>query len=314
MVFRWLVLIAAVATTIVASAADDSAVVAESPRAKLLLADVEAEMAKLPQASRAQFAASRPRLVQMLDNLYLNRALANEARALGLDRDPHLARQIAIQVEKMLAQARLDRVGSDTKAAFDANPTKYEPRAREVYVANPGRFQLPEQVHVAHLLVKIGQDGDAAALTRAEALRARLLAGEKLADLAASSSDDPSAKRNKGDLGMVPTSKLDPAFAKAAMALNAPGELSAAIKSKFGYHIIQFKAKKSATVLGFDEVKAELLAEIGKNLVDEARTQYQGSMFEPKPTVNEDLVDRLHRDAQMKARQSAESAAPPFKR
>jgi peptidyl-prolyl cis-trans isomerase C len=285
-----------------AVAADDATVIAESPRAKLTLADFDAEMAKLPPASRAQFAASRARLVQMLDNLYLNRALANDARAIGLDKDPLIARQIALQTDKLLAQARTEKLDRDTKAAFDANPAQYEARAKELYLANPERFRAPESIHVAHILVKPGPDGDAAARAKAEALRARAVAGETFSELAREASDDPSVKRNNGDLGMVPANKLDPAFAKAALALSQPGELSPVVKSTFGYHVIQYKARKAATLRSFDEARAELLAEIGRGLVDSTRSHFQGSMFEPKPKVDEALIDKLQQDAAASAK------------
>ena len=46
---------------------------------------------RLPPASRAQFAANRQRVMQVLNNLFLNRAAARDARAAGLDKDPTIA-------------------------------------------------------------------------------------------------------------------------------------------------------------------------------------------------------------------------------
>ena len=102
-----------------ACAVDAAGVIAESARAKVTVADYQAEIDKLPPAARAEFAANHLRLTQFLDTLYTSRAMAADARASGLDRDPLLARQIAIQVDRMLAAARYVQLDAEASAAFD---------------------------------------------------------------------------------------------------------------------------------------------------------------------------------------------------
>ena len=72
-------------------------------------------------------------------------------------------------------------------------------------------------------------------------------AGGNFADLARKFSEDPGSKDKGGELPMIPTAQLDPAYAKAAMALN-PGQTSDLVRSQFGYHIIQTVAKQAAGV------------------------------------------------------------------
>lgn len=278
--------------------AQDSPAVMESSRARVTLADFEAELAKLPPAQQAAFVGSRVRVVQILNNLYVNRILAAEARSLGLDQDPVLARQIEQQVEKMLAQARLDRFDKETRATLPGRTEQIEARAREVYAANPAKFQTPEQVHVAHVLVKAGPDGDDAARARAEAIRVRAAAGADFAALARETSDDPTAKRNGGDLGMIAVDRLDPAFAKAALALSKPGELSPVVKSSYGFHVILFKAKRPATTRSYDEVKAQLVAEIGDTIVADTRSLHMSLPFQPEPKIDEALLGQIMQRAQ----------------
>ena len=162
-------------------------------------------------------------------------------------------------------------------------------------MSDPARFRVPEQVHVAHVLVKAGADGDAAAKAKAKAedVRARVVAGAAIGEIAVELSDDPSAKRNRGDLGMVPVDKLDPEFAKAPLAMNTPGEVSPVVKSAFGYHVIQFKGKRPAGTKGFDEVKGGLIDEIRNNVVQDTRTLHMSLPFEPAPKVNEALLDQI---------------------
>src|SRR5699024_801289 len=59
------------------------------------------------------------------------------------------------------------------------------------------------QYHARHILIRSGEDAaeDAAARERAEALHARIVAGEDFAEVATEESDDASSSASGGDLG-----------------------------------------------------------------------------------------------------------------
>jgi peptidyl-prolyl cis-trans isomerase C len=285
-----------------AAAEDNSPAIAESPRGRITLAEYEAEMAKLAPPARAQFAANRTRLVQLLNSLYLNRTVANDARAAGLDRDPVVAHQIALLIDKTLAQIWIAKVEEKAAAAFDADPGKYVARAREIYLSDMEKYKTPEKVRVFHVLVKVGPEGDAAARKRAEALRAKIAAGTPIADVARDESDDPTAKGTGGDLGFFTAKDFDPEFTAAAFALTRRGELAPVTKTKFGYHVIEFQERKPAVQRSFDEVKQEILADVRRSWIETERTKYQGSMFtDPPPKVNEELISKINADARATA-------------
>ncbi|MDR3576324.1 MAG: peptidylprolyl isomerase [Anaerolineaceae bacterium] len=69
-------------------------------------------------------------------------------------------------------------------------------------------------------------------------VRARLVAGENFAKVAAEVSTDTGTKNNGGDLGWFGKGTMDPAFEAAAYALKV-GEISQPVKSQYGWHIIQ---------------------------------------------------------------------------
>ncbi len=297
-----------------ALAADDSPSIIESTRGRVTLADFEAELDRLPPASRAQFAANRQRVMQLLNNLFLNRAASAEARAAGLDKDPAIVRQIEFAVEKLLAQAQFDKVDRDLGAAFDANPGKYLPRAREVYAMQPEKFRSPEKVRVSHILVRVRGGREDEAKARAEELRAKVAAGAAFADVARESSDDPNAKRNGGDLGFIVAAGMDPPFATAAFALQTPGELSPLVRGASGYHVIQFQERRPSGKLTFDEVRPAIMAEIRQNVIETERSAYQSALVaEPEPKVNDKLIDKVVNDARVSA-MSAPGAPPPIRR
>ena len=270
-------------------------VIAESARAKVTMADYEAEIDKLPPVSRAEFAANKLRLTQFLDTLYTSRVLAADARASGLDKDPLLARQIAIQVDRLLAAARYAQLEAAAGAQFDKSIDQYTPRAREIYAATRSKYAVPEQVRVAHILVKI-KDGNAdAALKRAGEARAKALAGADFATLAREYSDDPSVARNGGELGFFEMKTMDAAFAAAAFAMTKKGELSQPVKSSFGYHIILFEDRRPAATKTFDEAKGEILSDLRKRAVDDARGAAVRDVFsDPTLKVNNALIDQIN--------------------
>lgn len=88
---------------------------------------------------------------------------------------------------------------------------------------------MPDNVHCAHILVKT--EGEAKIIVE------RLGKGEKFTNIAKESSLCPSGKRG-GDLGTFTRGKMVREFETAAFALQK-GQVSAPVRTKFGYHIIK---------------------------------------------------------------------------
>ena len=303
------VLLCLSAASVLAAQPESDLVIAESARARLTLADYDAELAKLPAASRAEFALSQTRLRQYLDNLYIVRALAADARAEGLDKDPVLSRQIAMAVDKLLAQAQVERIEAAAAVAFDKSEEKYSARAREMYDVNRSRYAVAERVKAAHILVMFRNGNKDAAREKTEAIRARLAAGADFAKVARETSDDPSVATNGGELGWFEAKQMDPAFAAAAFAMTSKGEISAPVLSSFGYHLILFEDKRPAGFRSFDEVKPELIAELKTKALVDAKAESTRRIFsDPTLKVDTELIDRLNVEAVEKANASKAAA------
>ena len=125
--------------------------------------------------------------------------------------------------------------------------------------------RLPSRCKTRHILIAVAKGADAktdaAAKAKAEDVLKQVKAGGNFADLAKKYSDDPGSKDQGGELPMIATSSLDPAYAQAAMALN-PGQTSGLVRSSFGYHIIQTEAKQTAHVKPFADVKASIVEQL----------------------------------------------------
>ena len=88
---------------------------------------------------------------------------------------------------------------------------------------------MANQVHCAHILVKTE--------TEAKAILERIKKGEKFSSIATEVSLCPSGKKG-GDLGKFGRGQMVKEFENSAFALQK-GEISAIIKTKFGYHLIK---------------------------------------------------------------------------
>ncbi|MBC1760387.1 peptidylprolyl isomerase PrsA [Listeria ivanovii] len=100
-------------------------------------------------------------------------------------------------------------------------------------------------ITVSHILV--------ADEAKAKEVEKKLKDGAKFADLAKEYSTDTATKENGGQLAPFGPGKMDPAFEKAAYALKNKGDISAPVKTQYGYHIIQMD--KPATKTTYDKDK-----------------------------------------------------------
>lgn len=103
------------------------------------------------------------------------------------------------------------------------------------------------QTHARHILLKTSEVvSEEDARRRLAALRERIVAGADFGELARLNSEDGSAARG-GDLGWVYAGDTVPEFERAMDALK-PGELSAPVRTPFGFHLLQVQERRAADV------------------------------------------------------------------
>ena len=119
---------------------------------------------------------------------------------------------------------------------------------------------LAEQRRASHILFDLDAD-ESEVLEQAEAVKARLDAGEDFAELVKAFSQDSGTLNNGGDLGYVERDSFDPSFEEALYALEE-GEVSAPVRSSFGYHLIKLTDLQQADVPSLESMRPSLEQEL----------------------------------------------------
>jgi len=134
------------------------------------------------------------------------------------------------------------------------------------------------QVQVAHLMIATPKSKGEAGVTEAEAkikmIQDKLKAGTSFDDLVAEYSEDRFSKENKGLLEPFGVGRMAPEFENAAFALVKPGDISAPVKTEYGFHLIRLVKKMPLQPL--DSIRENLTRRVendGRSIV--AKEAYQ---------------------------------------
>jgi peptidyl-prolyl cis-trans isomerase C len=174
----------------------------------------------------------------LLDYLIDLKLVDQKAAAEKLDQTPDFAKKLAYFRQKLMMETYLGQV---TKEGVT-------PEAEKKVYDDAAKAQKPEEeVHALHILVP----------TEAEAKKVeeRLKAGEDFGKLADELSKDPGSKG--GDLGWFTKERMVPEFAAVAFATQ-PGQVSAPVKTQFGWHVIKVLEKRQKPFPPFDQVKDQV--------------------------------------------------------
>lgn len=136
-----------------------------------------------------------------------------------------------------------------------------EEELAEYYQQNLFDYRTDEERQTAHILFESAEDDETIA-AKAEEVLAKIQAGEDFAEMAKTFSSDTFSAENGGDLGWFGKGIMDPAFEDAAFALENKGDVSAVVKSDFGYHIIKLTDVKPEQVSAFEDVKQEIITKV----------------------------------------------------
>ncbi|MCS6823154.1 MAG: peptidylprolyl isomerase [Cytophagaceae bacterium] len=144
-----------------------------------------------------------------------------------------------------------EELGMDTSSKFKQELDGYKKQLAQPYLTEKGVTEqlmkeayerMKTEVNASHILVSCAPDADPddtlKAYNKIMDLRRRIMNGEDFGKIAYQYSDDPSAKKNFGNLGYFTAFKLVYSFED--MAYKTPvGQISMPVRTRFGYHLIK---------------------------------------------------------------------------
>jgi hypothetical protein len=187
------------------------------------------------QDSLKYFQGHIPSKKALLDDLIKRDLGVQEAKKMGLDKDPAVIDRLNTVLFQALLEKKLAKDFSDVEAS--------DQEARDYYASNP-------ELRTSHIYVAVPLDAKPAVDKVAREKIQKIYndhvrpGKESFAEIAQHFSDGPNAQ-NGGDLDYQTKDRMDPAYYQAAVALKTPGKVSGIVRSQFGYHIIKLTAIRS---------------------------------------------------------------------
>lgn len=199
---------------------------------------------------RASGATDSPALQNAVRNQLVGRELfAQQARKLGLDRDPAVQARIRMGNEENLARAY--------QQDYVARNPPTEEQVRKEYDSTKQRSG-DKEFHLRQIVLATEDE--------AKGVIARLRSGESLQSLATQSRDESSRNRG-GDLGWISPGNLLPQFAEAVQKLNKGQYTAQPVKSAAGWHVLLLEDQRPFTMPPYD---ARMQAQIRQALARQA--------------------------------------------
>jgi parvulin-like peptidyl-prolyl isomerase len=227
---------------------------------KLTLQEFATEQ-QLGMVSRLPFERANKEVMTQLRKTVNQPLVKLEARARQLGNVPEVATVVQRRQEELMHAALFDQhvmkgvdVAEEEVAAYHA--------------AHPEEFVAPEKRRVSHLVVSTEEEAGAAAKRIAE--------GEPFAEVAKSVSLDVMSKAAGGDLGWI-TEQTTPKEFKRVLSLPL-GELSAPIKSEYGWHVVTVTEIQEKKPLTLDETKEEIRNKVMQQKQRERRQRWLGKL------------------------------------
>jgi peptidyl-prolyl cis-trans isomerase C len=253
------------------NSAPDSPVIAKVNKGAVNESDFLREVGRIPEWARSQFEADAGK-DKFLDELIKKELIYQHAKKMKLDNNEEYLQKVR-EFEKLTLVALSLKKEVDDKVRVD------ETEIRAFFDENKEKFTVGTQIKASHILVK----------TEDEAIKAhqRVLNGEKFELVAGEVSMDKGSAEKGGDLGFFGRGRMVPEFERVALSLKT-GEVSAPVKTRFGYHIIKQTDIQMGDPASFEQSKEA----IQRELVNQKRKKYFDALIDKLKAESEITTDK----------------------
>lgn len=286
---------------LLASASSHGQVLIQSPGdapVEVTLIDMQADAARLDEATRIHALSSAQRIEGAARGLLVRSALAQQAKADGLDQNPLAQKRLEQAQQTVLMELIMEEAGSKALPS-DAELLKY---AQAVYKNEKDSFTSPGELAASHILISGNSDE---AKAKIDTLYQLIQTGVDFGDLAFKESQDPKSASMYGSLGFFPEGQMIPEFEKELKSLKI-GQISKPFQTAYGWHIARLDGEHAKGQLSFDDVKERLIEDAKNRIIKERRDALVQGVLE-HAVVNDAEIAKIAAANQAKAK--AEAAA-----
>ncbi len=258
--------------------------------------EVYLEMEQAPAKNLKVFLKNKPGVKKQLKNLYLIKVMAEQARQESLLKNENDKLKLQELIDKFYYGLKLRQVAGE-------NLPDFEPLAKVYYNTHKQDYKEEEQIDVSHIILSVNDKKESEVLARINEIRAEINNNSDFNVLADKYSEDPSVKENHGKLGKMSRTQLVKGFSDVAFNLKK-GEISQAVKTNFGYHLIKLNQHYPAGIKSFEEVKPAIIGKIKSDFIINRRDEYFEKMInDNKMEFNEKEID-LYLEKKLKEMES----------
>lgn len=155
------------------------------------------------------------------------------------------------------------------KASLHFDQTKLQ----QYYEDNIDNYMQAERWQVAHILIKVPAhataDQVAAAQTKINDIAKQVAAGQDFAQLARTESQDTGSANNGGELDWYSQGTYDPAFEKAVANLQNIGDVSAPVRTQYGFSLIKLLGVQKPQAMPFDQVQQQVQSALAQQQAEQ---------------------------------------------
>lgn len=251
-----------------------------------VLTEADLRLAEAEVGSDLGTLSGAQRRYVLVEYLIENQLFADAAEAQKMGAGPGFDERMAYWKRRALRDAYFEQAVK-SQVGEGAAKTYYDDQVKGI--------KPEEEVQARHILVETED--------KAKELADKIKGGADFAQLAKENSKDPGSKDEGGMLGFFSRGQMVPQFEEAAFKLKA-GEISAPVKSKFGWHIIKLEARRDKKPPSFDEVKDRLV-----NAMIQSKAKAVATELHEKAKIEYVDAEVLKQIEEQKKQQDAQRAA-----
>ena len=177
----------------------------------------------------------------LLDQIIARRLFLMDAQKNLMEREPAFKEQLKRVKDDMLTNYAIQKSVERVRVSDE--------EVKKFYEENPEQFDAGLTFAASHILVNTEEE--------AAEIREKIVSGEVTFEDAAKSCSTCPSKAQGGDLGEFGHGQMVPEFEEACAAMEV-GEISAPVKTQFGWHVIRLNKKEEGGQMAFADVKDEI--------------------------------------------------------